>query len=172
MRPGGRRDVGLGLIVSGISTSGSKSSTAHALRRRTAGSSFGWELGLEQAAYREPYATLGRPPGGSGSKSDRPRHRLEEGTLLLCDIAGGHYTDPRSEPMRFGCSRDRKPDCPQKRKGHCLCSSAAGPPRGHRFPHAAGGPGDLDQEPSVRAGSRAGAVLRPWPTDSSTTAGF
>lgn len=122
------------LIVLRIIAPASKLASLTGLQAETAQHSLGEELQLGEIRTGEIYEALDwLLKRQTRIENKLAKKHLEEGTLVLYDVSSSYYTGRQSELVRFGYSRDGKPDEPQIVYG-LLCAADGCPVAIEVFP--------------------------------------
>lgn len=114
LQPGPERARVLALIAQRVLEPGSKLAVARALRRETAQSTLGAELGLEAVDEDQLYAALDwLLPQQAQIEAALARRHVGEGSLVLYDVSSTYFEGHCCPLARYGHSRDERRGNPQ-----------------------------------------------------------
>jgi transposase len=126
-RPRRERSLVVAMIAARILSPGSKLATSRELASETKTNTLGEVLGVESASEEELYAAMDwLLKRQSHIESKLAKTHLSEGSLILYDVSGSHYTGRHCPLAKIGHSKDGRRNVPQINYG-LLCNRSGCP---------------------------------------------
>ncbi len=108
-KPSRERSIITALITQRIITPSSKLNSIRNLSEKTASSTLGKELGIENVSEEEVYSALDWLYARQGAiESALAKMHLKDGVLLLYDVSSSYYEGETCSLAKFGHNRDKK----------------------------------------------------------------